>query len=94
MSDGPPALPIRLSLGNRVMVLHGPLGVASGTANGWLTKAGVTDTEYPKLGGQAIQIQADAVEVGIGGAASQRGGDRVLRGRICDLKHNLAGFKP
>jgi hypothetical protein len=49
-------------LSDSVVVLHGPLGVASGTAYGWLKKGGVTDTQHTKLSWQAIQIQADAVE--------------------------------
>ena len=55
-------------LSDGVMVLHGPLGVARGTAYGWLPKGRVAHAQHPKLSGQAIQIQADAVEVGIGGA--------------------------
>ena len=55
-------------LSDGMVVLNGPSGVASGTAYGWLAKGGVAHTEHAKLGRQAIQIQADAVEVGIGGA--------------------------
>ncbi len=44
------------------MILDSPFGVAGGTANGWLAKGGVTHTEHPKLGGQAIQVKADAVD--------------------------------
>jgi hypothetical protein len=70
----------RPSLGNSVVVLDGPLSVTSGTPNGGIAEGGVTHTQNSKLGRQAIQIHANAVEVGIGGAASQRGGDRILRG--------------
>jgi hypothetical protein len=52
-------------LRDRVVVLGGPFGVASGTAYGWLAKSSVAHTEHAKLSRQAIQIQADAVEVGI-----------------------------
>jgi hypothetical protein len=47
------------------MVVDGPLGIASGAANGWLAESGVADAEYAELSGQAIKVQANAVEVGI-----------------------------
>ena len=59
-------------LSDGMVVLDGPFGVASGTANGWCPERGVTDTQHAKLSWQSIQIQADAVEVGIGGAAGER----------------------
>ncbi len=49
-------------LSDSVVVLHGPLCVASGTANGWLKKGGVADTQHTKLSWQAIQVEAKAVE--------------------------------
>src|SRR6516225_2110072 len=42
-------------LGQDVMVLHGPLYVARGRADGRLTKGGVAHTQHAKLGGQATQ---------------------------------------
>ena len=45
--------------------------MAGGTADGWLTKGGVAHTEPSKPGWQAIQIKANAVKVGVGGAAGQ-----------------------
>ena len=68
-----------------VVVFNGPFGIARGTANRWLSNGGVAHTEHPKLGRQAIQVQADPVKVGIGGTAGERGGDRILSGRI--LRH-------
>ena len=54
------------------MVLHGPLRVPSGVANGWRPEGGVADAEHAELRGQAIQVQADAVEIGIRGTPRQR----------------------
>jgi hypothetical protein len=50
------------------MVVDSPFGIANGTANGRLTKGGVANAQDPRLCRRAAQIQADAVEVGIGGA--------------------------
>src|SRR5690242_5383203 len=52
--------------------------MSSGTANGWLAEGGVTHAKDSKLGRQAIQVQADAVEVDIGGASGKCESDRIL----------------
>jgi hypothetical protein len=65
-----------------VVIFDGPLGVTSGATNGWCPQGGVAHTEHAELGGQSVQIEANAVEVGIGGASGQRGGDCVLRGCV------------
>lgn len=72
------------------MVVDSPPGVASGTANGGCPKGGVAHTEHQKLGGQAIQVEADAVEVGVGGASGQGRSHRILRG--CILRHRFLGW--
>jgi len=77
-------------LRNRLVVLDGPLGVPSSAANGWLAEGGVVHTRHSELGRQAIQVQADAVEVGIGGAAGQGRSHRVLRG--CVLWDEFLGW--
>ena len=74
-------------LSDGMVVLDSPLGVAGGTPNGRFAERGVTHTEHPKLGGQAIQVQANAVKVGIGGASRQRRSDCVLRS--CVLRHGF-----
>ena len=67
------------------MVLNGPLGVAGGRPNGWLAKGGVADAEYAELSGQAIQIQADSIKIGVGGTPRKRGSNRILcRGVLRD----------
>ena len=58
-------------LSDGIVVLSGPLGVARGTPNRGLAECRVTDTQHSKLGRQAIQVQADAVEIGIGSAAGE-----------------------
>ena len=60
------------SLGNGVMVIHGPLGVTSRASDGWHPECSIPHAQHSKLGGQAIQVQANAVKVGIGGASRQR----------------------
>ena len=77
-------------LSDGMVVLHGPLGVASGAANGWRPQRGILHTQYSKLGWQAIQIQANAVEVGIGSASGQGRSHRVLRG--CIFRHRFPGW--
>jgi len=69
-------------LRNRVVVLDGPFGVARGTPDRWLANGGVTDTQHAKLSWQAIQIPANAVEVGVGSASGQGRNHRILRGCI------------
>ena len=64
------------------MVVHCPLGVPSGTANAGRPKRGVTHAQHSKLGRQAVQVQADTVEVGIGGTPRQRGSDGILGGSV------------
>jgi len=64
------------------MVFNGEFDEASRGADGGLAKGCVADTQHPKLGGQAIEVQADAVKVSIGGAVCQRRSDRILRSRI------------
>jgi hypothetical protein len=43
-------------------------------ANRRLAERSATHPQHVKLGGKTIQIQADAVEVGVGGALGRRGG--------------------
>lgn len=56
---------------DHVVVFYSPLHEARGSANGRLAEGGVSDAEHAELSGQAIQVQADAVEVGIGGTPGQ-----------------------
>ena len=73
------------------MVLYGPLHVARGRADGWFAEGGVAHAEHAELSGQAIQVQADAVKVGIGGASSQGRSHCILRCGI--LRHgSWVGF--
>jgi len=72
-----------------VVVLDGPFGVSGGTANGWCPKRGVAHTEHPKLGRQTIKIQADAVEVGTGGASGQGRSHSILCG--CNSRRRFLG---
>ena len=81
-SDDCAARPSSLPLGNGVMVLHRPLGVASGTPNGGGVERGVAHAQHSKLRRQAIQVQTNAVEVSVGGAPRQRGSHRILCGRV------------
>ena len=76
-------------LSKNVMVLDRESDITSGTANSHLSKGGVADAEHTELSGQAIQVQTDTVEVGIGSASSQCGGDGVLCRGI--LRHRLQG---
>ena len=71
------------------MVLDGPLHEARGRADGRLAEGGVAHTQHAKFGGQAIQVQADAVEVGIGGTPGQCRSHRILRGGI--LRNRFLG---
>lgn len=72
----------RPSLGNGVMVLHGPLRVPSRVAKGWRPQRGIPHTQNSKLCGHAIQVQADPVEVSVGGASGEGRSHSVLRGSI------------
>ena len=56
-------------LSKNVVVLDRESDITSGTANSRLSEGGVADAEHTELSGQAIQVQADAVEVRIGGAS-------------------------
>src|SRR5579864_5892271 len=67
-----------LNEGNKVsrdrgVVVDCPLGITRGAANAWRSEGGVAHTQHAKFGGEAAQVQADAVEVGIGGTPRQRG---------------------
>ena len=55
-------------LRDRMVVLNGKSNVPCGRANGRLAKGRVAHAKHTKLGREAIQVQADAVEVRIGGA--------------------------
>jgi len=58
-------------LSKNVMVLDRESDITGGTANSRLSEGGVAHTQHAKLGGQATQVQADAVKVGIEGASRQ-----------------------
>ena len=51
------------------MILHCPFCVASCITNRRLAERGVAHTQHSELRWQAVQVQADAVKVGVGGAA-------------------------
>ena len=51
------------------MVFNGEFDEASRGADGGLAQGRVADTQHPKLGGQAIEVQADAVKVSIGASS-------------------------
>ena len=59
--------------------MYCPLHETCGSGNGRLAEGGVADAEHAELGGQAIQVQADAVEIVIGGTSSKRRSHRILR---------------
>ena len=78
-------VPRQYALRYGVVVVDCPLGITRGTANGWRSECGVADAEHAELGGQPIQIQADPVEVRVGGAPRECGSDRILcRGVLRD----------
>jgi len=72
-----------------VVILYGEFHEAGGRPDSRLAKGGVADAQHAELSWQAIQVQANAVEVGIGGAASQCRRDRILRCGI--LRHGFLG---
>ena len=72
-----------------VVIFYRPADITGGTANGWLAKGRIPHTQHAELGGQAIQVQADAVEVGIGGASGQSRSHCILCCGI--LRHRLLG---
>ena len=63
------------------MILNGPPGVSRGVLDALVPEGGVAHAQYPELRCHPIQIQADPIEIGVGGAVRQSRGDRILRRR-------------
>lgn len=54
-----------------MVVPNRPVGVASGVLDLKIAQCGVTRPEPAKLGGHAVQIQADEIEIRVRGAMCQ-----------------------
>jgi hypothetical protein len=73
-----PAVPVRgcvLHAGGLcqdVMVLNCPLRIAGCVLDLLVAEGGIAHTQHAKLGRHAIEIQADAVEIRVGGAMGER----------------------
>jgi len=60
------------------VVLDGPLGVTGGVLDALVPEGGIAHAQDAKLGGHAIEIEADAVEIRVGGAMGEGRRDCVL----------------
>jgi len=61
----------RVVLCQDVVVLNGPLGVTAGVFDLRIAQAGIAHTQNAKLGAHAIEVQADTIEIRVGGAMGE-----------------------